>query len=132
MHEISRYLNGLELMQIPKPLREDLGGGTKEFTVKDVSEIPKRRQTSTFPVANHQCILQASEFEGIEEPSRFLTSQERQAVILYLIESLRAEKGDSVGKVKFREGEAIGGMPTHLFKAVFHLHFAILFSSTRP
>ncbi len=32
-----RYLNGLELMQIPKPIREDLGGGTKEFTVKDVS-----------------------------------------------------------------------------------------------
>ena len=49
LHEISRYLNGLELMQIPKPLREDLGGGTKEFTVKDVSEIPKRRQSSTFP-----------------------------------------------------------------------------------
>ncbi len=49
LHEISRYLNGLELMQIPKPLREDLGGGTKEFTVKDVSGIPKRRQASTFP-----------------------------------------------------------------------------------
>jgi hypothetical protein len=30
------YLKGLELMQIPKPLRDDLGGGTKEFTIKEV------------------------------------------------------------------------------------------------
>jgi hypothetical protein len=38
----------------------------------------------------------------------FLTSQERQSVILHLINSLRAEKGDMVaGKLNFLEGEAI-------------------------
>lgn len=31
-----RYLRGLELMQVPKPLKNDLGGGTKEFTIKEV------------------------------------------------------------------------------------------------
>ena len=32
----SGYLRGLEVMQIPKPLREDFGGGMKEFTIKEV------------------------------------------------------------------------------------------------
>ena len=32
------YLLGLETMQVPKPLREDLGGGNKEFTIKEVSK----------------------------------------------------------------------------------------------
>ena len=39
--------------------------------------------------------------------SAFLTSQERQAIILHLLHSLRADKGDTVGKLKFRDGEAI-------------------------
>lgn len=30
------YLKGLEMMQIPKPLKEDFGGGMKEFTIKEV------------------------------------------------------------------------------------------------
>jgi len=34
---ICSYLRGLELMQVPKPVKEELGGGTREFTVKDVS-----------------------------------------------------------------------------------------------
>ena len=80
----SGYLRGLERMQMPKPLREDLGGGMKEFTIKE-----------------------ASSFQSIEEMSDFLTSQERQAIILHLLHSLRADKGDVVGKLKFRDGEAI-------------------------
>ena len=32
----SGYLRGLEKMQMPKPLREDLGGGMKEFTISEV------------------------------------------------------------------------------------------------
>ena len=31
------YLQGLESMQIPKPIKEDLGGGMKEFTIREVS-----------------------------------------------------------------------------------------------
>ena len=34
----SRYLNGLERMQIPKPLKEEFGGGVKEFSINEVSE----------------------------------------------------------------------------------------------
>ena len=33
------YLQGLESMQIPKPIKEDLGGGMKEFTIREVSSI---------------------------------------------------------------------------------------------
>ena len=33
------YLQGLEQMQIPKPLKPELGGGLKEFTLKEVSSI---------------------------------------------------------------------------------------------
>ena len=31
------FLKGLEAMQVAKPIREDLGGGTKEFSIKEVS-----------------------------------------------------------------------------------------------
>ena len=31
------YLRGLESMQVPKLLKKDLGGGLKEFTLKEVS-----------------------------------------------------------------------------------------------
>ena len=30
------YLQGLELMQIPKPIKDELGGGMKEFTIREV------------------------------------------------------------------------------------------------
>ena len=45
---------------------------------------------------------------GIEDMNVFLTSQERQSIIWHLLNSLRAEKGDTVSRLKFREGEAIG------------------------
>jgi hypothetical protein len=52
--------------------------------------------------------FQSLNFRGIESLNEFLTSQERQAVILHLLNSLRAEKGDRVaGKIDFLEGEAI-------------------------
>ena len=31
------YLQGLEQMQIPKPLKDELGGGLKEFTLVEVN-----------------------------------------------------------------------------------------------
>ena len=66
------------MMQVPKRLRDDLGGGMKEFTIQE-----------------------ASNFEDIEEMNSFLTSQERQAIILHLLHSLRAEAGgDSVSKLR--------------------------------
>ena len=56
--------------------------------------------------------------------SDFLTSQERQAIILHLLHSLRADKGDVVGKLKFRDGEAISKLG-HVFLEItsFNVHF---------
>ena len=100
----SGYLRGLERMQMPKPLREDLGGGMKEFTIKEVFVLFFSRTAWT---NNSNFFFQAPNFQSIEEMSDFLTSQERQAIILHLLHSLRADKGDVVGKLKFRDGEAI-------------------------
>ena len=53
-------------------------------------------------------ILQASDFKNIESIDTFLSSQERQAIIFHLLNSIRAEKGDAATeKLKFRDGEAI-------------------------
>ena len=112
------------MMRIPKPLLEEFGGGMQEFTLKDVSAISfiledlchfrsssfdrKSQQLSAFEDSHPVFFLsQASSFAGIEELSEFLTSQQRQAVILYLVNSLRAEKGEAVGGLVFREAEAI-------------------------
>ena len=35
---ISRYLQGLEQLQIPKPVKQDYGGGNKEFTIREVKK----------------------------------------------------------------------------------------------
>ena len=72
-------------MQLPKELKDECGGGTKEFTLRE-----------------------ASSFKHIEEINTFLNSCQRQEVILHLLNSIRAEKGDQVAECKFREGEAIG------------------------
>ena len=41
------YLQGLELMQVPKPIKEDIGGGMKEFTI---SEVRNRHFINAFNV----------------------------------------------------------------------------------
>ena len=51
--------------------------------------------------------MQSTNFRGVEDVESFLSSGERQSIIQYLLNSIRAEKGDEVGDVKFREGEAI-------------------------
>ena len=56
--------------------------------------------------------LQAQTFQNIEDLTLFLTSQERQGIINYQLNSLRAEAGDQIGKLKFREGEAISKLPS--------------------
>ena len=46
-------------------------------------------------------------FVNIEEADKFLTSGDRQRVILHFLNTLRAESGEEVADIKFREGEAI-------------------------
>ena len=72
-------------MHVPKHIKEELGGGRKEFN-----------------------LTEGADFQNIEDAEKFLTSADRQSVLLHFLNGLRAEKGDSVGNVKLREGEAIG------------------------
>ena len=53
-------------------------------------------------------------FVNIEEAHKFLTSGDRQRVILHFLNTLRAESGEVVGDIKFREGEAISESPCWL------------------
>ena len=72
-------------MHVPKHIKEELGGGRKEFN-----------------------LAEGADFQNIEDAEKFLTSADRQSVLLHFLNGLRAEKGDTVGEVKLREGEAIG------------------------
>ena len=72
-------------MHVPKHVKEEIGGGRKEFS-----------------------LAEGANFHNIEEAEKFLTSADRQSVLLHFLNGLKAEKGDLVGDVKFREGEAIG------------------------
>ncbi|CAB4068473.1 ANO8 [Lepeophtheirus salmonis] len=95
------YLKGLVLMHVPKPVREDFGGGLKEFNVKE-----------------------AHEFVGIESIESFLTSQERQSIVMFLISSLRTENEETIHDVHFRKGEAIfpRGLRSNLIHKLYPLH----------
>jgi anoctamin-8 len=72
-------------MHLPKTVKRELGGGQKEFVLHE-SHI----------------------FEGIEDESSFFSSQERQWLVLNLLQMLRASAGDQVSGLKLIEGQAIG------------------------
>lgn len=77
-------LRGAEDVGVCKPLKEDYGGGMKEFTFED-----------------QDC------FAGVENEGEFFTTQERQSIIYYMLNNLRALKGEQLNKVKFLEGQPI-------------------------
>ncbi|XP_033750311.1 anoctamin-8-like [Pecten maximus] len=77
-------LRGAEDVGVCKPLKEDYGGGMKEFTFED-----------------QDC------FAGVENEGEFFTTQERQSIIHYMLNNLRAVKGEQLNKVKFLEGQPI-------------------------
>uniref|UniRef100_T1IMB0 furin n=1 Tax=Strigamia maritima TaxID=126957 RepID=T1IMB0_STRMM len=77
-------LKGAEEMHMRKHLKEEYGGGLKEFIAD-----------------GQKC------FEGVENSKEFFSSLERQSIVLHLLHSLRAIVSDSVGNVKFVEGQAI-------------------------
>ena len=65
------YLRNLENMHIPKTLKEEFGGGNKEFVLEEM-----------------MC------FEDIDNFDTFLNSQERQSVLMFAINRIRAQKGN--------------------------------------
>ncbi|XP_059081229.1 anoctamin-8-like isoform X2 [Tigriopus californicus] len=95
-------LRGLEILQIPKEISPNEGGGLRPFSVDKVNQ---------FLNVNDKC---------------FATSEERQAVAFWFLNSIRAVEGDSLGSFKFRIGEAI--IPRCLNKSflaqVYPLHDA--------
>ncbi|XP_011313509.1 anoctamin-8 isoform X4 [Fopius arisanus] len=79
-------LKAAEEMHLPKGLRQEYGGGLKEFVCSETS-----------------C------FEGSEDETQFFTTQERQSLVLHLLHTLRAGQQDlkSLPGIKLVEGQAI-------------------------
>ncbi|GFS11038.1 anoctamin [Elysia marginata] len=77
-------LQGAEELGLLKPLKSEYGGGMKEFAFED-----------------QDC------FAGIEEEASFLTSQERQSIVLHFLNELRATGDDSLKGITFIEGQPI-------------------------
>jgi anoctamin-8 len=78
-------LKAAEEVHLPKTLRLQYGGGLKEFVQQEISY-----------------------FEGTENEREFFTTQERQWLVLHLLQTLRAGPDDQVGGLKLIEGQAIG------------------------
>ncbi|XP_054714021.1 anoctamin-8-like [Uloborus diversus] len=77
-------LKGAEEERLRKPLKQQFGGGMKEFVYEE-----------------REC------FEQSENKDVFLSSQERQSIILNLLYGLRASDKDEVLNIKFIEGQPI-------------------------
>ncbi|XP_025157664.1 anoctamin-8 isoform X5 [Harpegnathos saltator] len=99
----SVLLKAAEEVHLPKALRQEFGGGLKEFVG---------------PEAN--C------FEGSDDEIRFFTTQERQSLVLHLLHTLRAGPHDlqSLPGFKVVEGQAIipKCISSGIISQVFPLH----------
>jgi anoctamin-8 len=78
-------LKAAEELHLPKRVKREFGGGQKEFVLHE-SHI----------------------FEGVEAEASFFSSQERQWLVLSLLQMLRASAGDEVAGLRLIEGQAIG------------------------
>ncbi len=72
-------------MTLHKKIRSEYGGGLKEFVFEDQEY-----------------------FEGVEDSTTFLNSQERQSIVRHMLHNLRATEDDQLGNIKFLDGQAIG------------------------
>ncbi|XP_046621598.1 anoctamin-8 isoform X5 [Neodiprion virginianus] len=79
-------LKAAEEVHLPKRLRQEFGGGLKEFVGTETSF-----------------------FEGSDDEAGFFTTQERQSLVLHLLHTLRAGQQDlhSLPGLKLIEGQAI-------------------------
>lgn len=86
----SSLYKAAEEARLPKRLRRDLGGALREFTTRE-----------------SHCFAEVS----AEESTSLFTSQERQWLVLLILQSLRAGKSDLdalKGKAYVVEGQSIG------------------------
>ncbi|XP_069505094.1 anoctamin-8 isoform X2 [Ambystoma mexicanum] len=77
-------LRGAEEIGLRKPVKVEFGGGTRSFSCEE-DYI----------------------YENIENELHFFTSQERQEIIRYWLENLRAKQGESLHNIYFLEGQPI-------------------------
>ncbi|XP_038077941.1 anoctamin-8-like isoform X1 [Patiria miniata] len=89
----SNLLKGAEDLGLRKPIKEEYGGGLKEFTCAEEGI-----------------------FEGVDNKKEFFSSQQRQAIVHHMLLNLRAIEGDKLGKIKFLEAQAI--VPKLLSKGI--------------
>lgn len=80
-------MKAAEGYHLPKALKQSKGGGLKEFSVQD-----------------------AQSFEGSDSEEHFFTSEERQWLVLRLLESIRARPSDTkaLSGITLLEGQPIG------------------------
>lgn len=83
-------LKGAEEERLRKPLKPQFGGGMKEFVYEE-----------------RECFNQS------ENKDVFLSSQERQSIILNMLYGLRASEKDELLHIKFIEGQPIGKFFIH-------------------
>ncbi|CAK9803259.1 Ano8 [Anthophora plagiata] len=99
----SVLLKAAEEVHLPKTLRQEYGGGLKEFMGSE-----------------------ANCFEGSDDETRFFTTQERQSLVLHLLHTLRAGPQDlhSLSGLKMVEGQAIipKCISAGIISQVFPLH----------
>ncbi|KAJ3636562.1 hypothetical protein MTP99_000095 [Tenebrio molitor] len=99
----SILLKAAEEYHLPKILRENKGGGLKEFLVQDY-------QT----------------YEGADDEERFFTTEERQWLVLRLLESIRAKPSDieALPRLTLLEGQPIVPkcLTSGIISQVFPLH----------
>uniref|UniRef100_A0A8C5HTW7 Anoctamin n=1 Tax=Gouania willdenowi TaxID=441366 RepID=A0A8C5HTW7_GOUWI len=77
-------LRGAEEMGLRKPVKHEFGGGTRSFSCEE-DYI----------------------YENIESEICFFTSQERQSIIKYWMDNLRAKHGEVLHNINFLEGQPI-------------------------
>ncbi|CAI9716845.1 Hypothetical predicted protein [Octopus vulgaris] len=94
-------LKGAENLCIRKSLKQDYGGGMKEFTFEEQDL-----------------------FENIHNEMEFFTSQERQSIVYGMLNNVRSVGNEHIDDTVFREGQAI--IPTlvtnNVISNVFPLH----------
>ena len=90
-------LHAAEELEIRKPIKQEFGGGMKEFIYENLDV-----------------------FDGVEEASSFFTSQERQLIVKHMLYNLRAKDKDEIANTKFLEGQAISEL-SYLLRNHFHI-----------
>ncbi|EDV26289.1 uncharacterized protein TRIADDRAFT_22642, partial [Trichoplax adhaerens] len=86
-------LQAAEQLSMRKRLKQSHGGGWKEFNLEE-----------------------SKMFLNIENSNDFFTTRERQTIVFKMVEEIRAEHGDSVGRLVLIEGEPI--VPKCLSKGI--------------